>query len=141
FYGLRVAGAAGNVQIYDPLDIEKELKRRGLHVPEKEVPVHDVSAEARDLVEKFAQYFTRKNLLRDAYDSSRYFTSHRLWKPVIQAALNADLVHPERRGAKGTGNLFYRKDFSPEELMAGFSLDSTVSAKIRRFWDEIAGKI
>ncbi|MET7417532.1 NACHT domain-containing protein [Dactylosporangium sp. NPDC005555] len=135
FQGLRVASPAGMAQLYDPLGIADALRKHGATLKGEGPVIRQVPEGVVATVEKAARYFSRSNLLRDKHDDGPEFTKDSAWDLIVNAAVESKLLRQETRAAAGNSNLFYRRLFRPEELMAGLNPTSPVSPSIREFWE------
>lgn len=99
--------------------------------------IRSVSKRYLSLLERLTRAYMRSNPVCLADDGLASLFHNEYWKDLEKLLLKHELVLLQTRATKGRPKDFLRRQFLPEELMAGADRTATVSPNIRSFWDEL----
>lgn len=132
----------GDVEtIYAPTEIVKILRACGAPVvadTEPDEPRADPEIVA--LLNKLMRVYARANpVCRDDGTMKKVFL-HSRWAELEKLLLKHHVVKKETRPASGKTPVFLRRQFPPEQIMAGQRGHADIHPSIRAFWREIEVK-
>lgn len=132
----------GDVEtIYAPTEIVKILRACGAPVvadTEPDEPRAD--PEVVELLNKLMRVYARANpVCRDDGTMKKVFHDSR-WAKLEKLLLKHHVVKKETRPSSGKTPVFLRRQFPPEQIMAGQRGHADVHPNIRAFWREIEVK-
>jgi len=135
--GLRIASANMIRVVFDPVEIRQTLISIGT-LPEDSDPTAGIRAIRRDLVEmveRLMRAYNRSNPVCTADDYQRALFRDRDWPNLEKALIQFGVVSLEHRATGGPPKDFLRRQFLPEQIMAGVSRHALVPGQVRAFWD------
>lgn len=139
--GLRVRhhGLIGGV--YDPHEVYRILVACGT-IPESTAAsvvttIRAVPEGYLTLLEKLVRAYTRTNPICTHDDLRKGIFRDAYWPLLERLLLRNGVVTLENRAASGRRKPFLRRQFLPEEIMAGADRNSAVPKQVRAFWDEL----
>lgn len=138
--GLRVRDHGLIRGVYDPVELRKVLIACGtLSNEEAHSPstVRSVAEPLKELLEKLARAYARTNPLCTADDTRRNLFMDSLWPRLERLLLSHAIVTRETRATSGPAKPFIRRQYLPEEIMAGADKAAVVPVAIRAFWDDL----
>jgi len=139
--GLRVRERGLVRGIYDPAEIRRVLAACGA-VPEptaEEVSttMRPVPNAHRQLLERLARAYRRTNPVCTADDTLRGIFRDGHWEDLEGLLLRNGIVTRETKNTSGRPKTFLRRQFLPEQIMAGADRAAVVPTAVRAFWDEL----
>lgn len=139
--GLR-SRAGGVVETsYAPTDVAKILRACGASITTGSEP--DTSEVAPDVVElltRLMRIYARANPVCTGDETMKKVFRHPQWPRLERLLVKHHVVKKETRQTSGTRPTFLRRQFLPEQIMAGLRQRADVDPNIRAFWREIAAK-
>lgn len=138
--GLRVREGGLARGVYDPVDVRQVLVQCGAMPAPSETDVstvRDVPERFERLIERLARTYRRMNPVCTADDTQRSLFQDKAWPTLETLLVRNGVVTREHRATKGQPKVFLRRQFLPEELMAGADRAAAVAPPIRAFWDDL----
>lgn len=139
--GLRVRyhGLIGGV--YDPREVYRILVACGT-IPKSTAAsvattIRAVPNGYLTLLEKLVRAYTRTNPICTHDDLRKGIFRDASWPLLERLLLRNGVVTVENRAASGRRKPFLRRQFLPEEIMAGADRNAAVPKQVRAFWDEL----
>jgi hypothetical protein len=135
--GLRVRDH-GLIGIYDPTKVHRILVSCGT-IPEAsaQATIRPISKVYIDLLNKLARAYRRTNPVCTRDDTLKAIFEDEHWPKLEGLLLKNGIVKPENRPTSGRPKPFLRRQFLPEEIMAGADRNAAVPNSVRAFWDEL----
>lgn len=133
---LREGGLARGV--YDPTQLRQILVQCGAMTQASEADsstLRTVPARLNHLLEKLARAYRRSNPVCTGDDSQRALFRDPEWPVLEDLLVRNGVVTRERRATSGQPKVFLRRQFLPDELVAGADRAALVAPEIRAFWD------
>lgn len=124
---------AGLRGIYAPADMAALLRELGA-LPQAADEFRTVDGELLAVLDLLLREFRRGNIISDDRDSYPRLLGHAKWPQVREALRDSGLLVIETRSASGPKKVFYRRTFSPEQLMAGLNPSADVPENFASFW-------
>ena len=129
--GIHLLSDEGNTTIYAPEKITRILEQCGAFVEMKdEDDIRKVSDELLELLQKLMRAYERANPLCEADDNRQRLFGDRHWSTLRDLLIEHGIVKRESRQSSGTAKQFFRRQFSPEQIMSGASRSRARSLKI-----------
>jgi hypothetical protein len=138
--GLRVRDRGLIRGLYDPNEVQAVLVSCGALPPpvaEAESDVRSVSASYSSLLEKLAKAYRRTNPVCTADDNLRNLFLDPHWEKLERLLVRHGIVTRESRRTSGRPKTFLRRQFLPEQVMAGAHRGANVPPEIRAFWEDL----
>jgi len=144
--GLRVATGISGIRIrvgekltveYDPHRIVEALTQVGLLSEESVIKQRAVAPKYLELLERLMRGYRRANPICSDDDHLKGIFQSPEWVAVESALVRHRIVTDERRQASGTAKIFYRRQYLPDQIMAGVYIDARVDRNIQAFWQEL----
>jgi uncharacterized protein YjbI with pentapeptide repeats len=139
---LRVRGLVKGV--YDPTELQRILAACGAIPPitvEKRDTVRKVPTKYLEVLEKLARAYRRTNPVCTADDNLKSLFGDSSWSRIEQALLRSGVVTRESRQTGGRPKTFLRRQFLPDQIMAGADKAAVVPSAVRAFWDELETRV
>ena len=108
------------------------------------IPTQTVNAPKRTsdntslLMDKLMRAYRRANPICESDDNLKTLFQDPAWPAVREALLRHGIVTKESRAAGGGKKTFLRRQFLPEQIMAGIGGRKDVDAQVVDFWNELA---
>ena len=136
FRGVRTADSGS--LIYDPVKINELLAKCGISIPIVESSTSRYPAPAfRELMERLMRAYQRANPICTADETLSNLFNDNDW-PSLQAALvRHGIVKEETRGTGGKNKQFLRRQYLPEQIMAGIGGRQDIESHIANFWNDL----
>lgn len=136
--GLRAFGEGSTNTIYDPLTLKDLLVKCGALPASPEQTISRELAEAPlRLMDKLIRAYGRANPVCTADDNLRSLFLDPDWEALEELLVRHRIVTKEKRTTGGPPKTFLRRQFLPEQIMAGLTLDADVPRPVRQFWDAV----
>jgi hypothetical protein len=138
--GLRLRAQGLVKGVYDPAELQRILAACGAVRPitvDKPDTVRQVAPRYLNVLEKLARAYRRTNPVCTADDNLKSLFGDPAWPRVEQALIRTGVVTRESRQTGGRPKTFLRRQFLPEQIMAGADSAAVVPPAIRVFWDEL----
>jgi hypothetical protein len=138
--GLRVREGGLARGVYDPAELRQILAQCGAVPPPSPTTVstlRTISSKYEHLLEKLARTYRRTNPVCTSDDTLRSLFRDESWPTLENLLVRNGVVTREQRATKGQPKVFLRRQFLPEELMAGADRAAAVAPQIRAFWDDL----
>lgn len=138
--GLRVREAGLARGIYDPTELRQVLVQCGAATPlssTSQSTLRTVPERYERLLERLARSYRRMNPVCTGDDTLRSLFRDESWQVLETLLVRNRVVTREHRATKGQPKVFLRRQFLPEELMAGADRAAPVAPEIRGFWDDL----
>lgn len=129
--------AERNGLVYSPAQILKILAECGAPIPERPVPRAQPPEEICELIERLMRAYRRANPICTADNNLRNLFRHPRWLELHAALIKHGVVTEETRGTGGRSKQFLRRQFLPEQIMAGLTGRIDVDPHITEFWSEL----
>jgi hypothetical protein len=138
--GLRVREGGLARGVYDPSEVHQILAQCGAMPPPSPTSVSTIRripSKFEHLLEKLARTYRRTNPVCTSDDTLRTLFGDASWPTLENLLVRNGVVTREKRSTKGQPKVFLRRQFLPEELMAGADRAAVVAPQIRAFWDDL----
>jgi hypothetical protein len=139
--GLRVRHHGLIRGVYDPNEVRRILVSCGTipETSEDEVAttVRPVPATYMTLLERLARAYSRTNPICTHDDTRKALFRDSSWPELERLLLRHGVVTLETRATSGRRKPFLRRQYLPEEIMAGADRSAAVPTNVRAFWDEL----
>jgi hypothetical protein len=138
--GLRIREMGLVRGVYDPAEVRRILADCGALTPTSsgtQQTIRTIPAKHRQLLEKLARVYRRTNPVCTADDILSSLFDDPCWDEIERLLVRHGIITRETRSTSGRAKTFLRRQFLPEELMAGADRMSTVPAAVRAFWDDL----
>ena len=119
--------AERNGLVYSPAQILKILAECGAPIPERPAPQAQPPEEICELIERLMRAYRRANPICTADNNLRNLFRHPRWSELHAALIKHGVVTEETRGTGGRSKQFLRRQFLPEQIMAGLMGASTLT--------------
>ena len=123
--------------VYSPSQILKILGKCGVPIPELPMPDSQPSEEVCELVERLMRAYRKANPICKADNNLKNLFGHSRWPKLEEALIKHEVVTRETRGTGGKRKEFLRRQFLPEQIMAGLTGRMDVDLRITKFWREL----
>lgn len=134
-FGLRALRAGSTPSLYDPREVHEILIRIGAAAKEDQQPaVRDVPPAFVELLRKLMIGYGRANPVCLADGKLRNLFRDAKWPILENLLVTHGLVSREVRQMHGTGDVYLRRHFLPEQFMAGLRRDAEVPDSVSSFW-------
>ncbi|HEV7591273.1 MAG TPA: NACHT domain-containing protein [Longimicrobium sp.] len=135
--GLRIADGSLIKLVFDPVEIRKALIRIKTLPTDANpsVGVRAVDHEIVQLLERLMRAYNRTNPVCTADDNLRNLFRDPKWPELQRALVEFHVVSLEQRGTGGPPKDFLRRQFLPQQIMAGRTRDASIPSDIRAFWE------
>jgi hypothetical protein len=137
--GLRVRESGLVRGVYDPIEIHQILAQCGA-VPEissTESTRRVVSDKYMRLLEKLIRVYRRSNPVCTADDNLHSLFGDASWPFIQHLLVRHGITTVETRSTSGKAKDFLRRQFLPEEIMAGADRAASVPSQVRTFWNDL----
>lgn len=136
--GLRVRDGEDVESVFDPRRAREVLSRCGIPVatPDEQV-LRSVDPAVIRILDHLARAYGRANPVCAEDPKLRDVLTGRLWDGVRKALIAHGIVTTETRSTGGPKKEFLRRQYLPDQLMAGASRVAQVPDAVRAFWDEM----
>ena len=124
--------------VYSPDQVLEILKECGVSIPERSAPDSRPPAEICELMERLMRAYRRANPICTADNTLRSLFRDPNWPGLRDALLEHGVVTQETRGTGGKRKEFLRRQYLPEQIMAGIGGRQDVDAHIAEFWRDLA---
>lgn len=139
--GLRAYGEGGRETIYEPERLQRVLVKCGAVSADAAEPRSRRLAERPlDLLERLMRAYGRANPVCTADDNLRTLFEDPKWEDLEKLLVRHDIVKPERRTTGGQPKTFLRRQFLPDQIMAGLTPGADVPQPVAQFWDAMEEK-
>lgn len=138
--GLAVREGGLNRGIFNPTEMRRALAAVGAtaYIDEEESQrERRILDDHRFLLERLLRAYRRSNPVCTADDNLQAIFRHPGWQGFERILLRHRIVTKEIRSTSGRPKEFLRRQFLPEEIMAGADRLAPVSSTIRSFWEEL----
>lgn len=144
---LRVRGKHGELEkSYSPIEIADTLRDCGAPIAADSIP--DGSAAVADpeiveLLNRLMRVYSRANPVCMDHETMRGVIRHPRWKGLEKLLRKHHIVEEPRDKeihSRRKKIVFLRRQFPPEQIMAGLRVGADVGPNIRAFWREIETK-
>lgn len=138
--GLRVREGGLARGVYDPTELRQILAQCGAVPPQSPTSVstlRTIPSRYEHLLEKLARTYRRTNPVCTSDDTLRSIFRDESWSSLENLLVRNGVVTREQRATKGQPKVFLRRQFLPEELIAGADRAAAVAPQIRAFWDAL----
>ena len=129
--------AERNSLVYSPAQILKTLTACGTPVPERPAAQAQPPEELSELIERLMRAYRRANPICTADNALKNLFGHPRWSELEAALIKHGIVTRETRGTGGRSKQFLRRQFLPEQIMAGLAGRVDVDPDITEFWQEL----
>ena len=138
-YGLRYRTDTGAVDVaFEPRKMRQLLRLCQLPAASSgETEGRRIRPEVVALLEKLMSAYDRSNVFWPEDTKSSRITGDALWPEVFRILKSSRVVQEERRDNKGQPRRCLRRNFLPEQIMAGLDRQAFVPDSIRQFWDAL----
>jgi hypothetical protein len=136
--GLQVREGGAVRLVYDPVELYRILAACGAAEPEVREPTRRrVAADVLAILDKLSRAYLRKNPVCAADPTLTAVFESSEWPDLEELLVRHGVVTRESRAAGGPRKAFFRRQFLPEQIMAGASPEVVVPPEIRSFWDAL----
>lgn len=136
--GIQSLTDEGSVTIYDPLEVTRILALCGAPVrPNVDQDRRDISSDTMALLERLMRAYERANPICDGDDHLQGLFRDRRWPKLRKILIQHGIVRLDQRQTSGRPKEFLRRQFPPDEIMAGAIRAGDVQPQIGRFWDAV----
>ena len=139
--GLRVREHGLVKGIYDPAIMRHVLAACGAiaepSAEEVATTMRSVPSAYKDLLERLARAYRRSNPVCTADNTLRGIFGAVRWGELEEHLLKSGIVTRETKSTRGRPKTFLRRQFFPEQIMAGADRAAIVPLEVRRFWDDL----
>jgi len=142
FIGLVVVNEdGGRATLYAPDELQEALAPLDLPAAQLEPPTRPIDPQALKLVQRFSRLYETTNLTT-AEDENvmRSLVQDRYWNEVLTTLLDSEIITEEKRSSAGN-KVFMRINVRPRDLLAGQSPRAAADPRVRRFWEELEGRV
>ena len=137
-FGIQELGKEGITKIYAPREIIRLLEQCGTNVPATEDDdTRDVSDGYLRLLAKLMRAYERTNTICDGDSNLKSLFRDPYWKRLQDLLVDHGIVKQETRPTSGRSKIFFRRQFSPDEIMKGESKIADTKPQIVQFWDAL----
>jgi len=134
-YGLRLWEDGIHKTIYDPKEVAEVLASCGaISINEADIPIYKVNNVQKKLIEKLLRSYRKANPICKADENLRSLFTNPEWQSIETILLEHRIVTLETKQTGGKNKEFLRRQFLPEQIMAGMRKDSTAPRQIKNFW-------
>src|SRR5204862_2357938 len=126
--------------VYDPTELRQILAQCGAVPPLSPTSastLRKIPSRDEHLLEKLARTYRRTNPVCTSDDTLRTLFRDESWSSLENLLVRNGVVTREQRATKGQPKVFLRRQFLPEELIAGADRAAAVAPQIRAFWDDL----
>lgn len=123
--------------VYDPIEIREILQRCGVALPNV-AHIWRVSADMRDLLERLMRHYGEANPVCVEDDRHQRIFQDPAWSKLERLLLKHGIVIQETRPTKDRRKKFLRRQYLPDQIMAGANQRTRVAHAIGAFWQELA---
>ena len=136
--GLR-SRAGGIVETsYAPAVVAEILRACGASIADSWEPgASEVAPDVVELMNKLMRVYARANPVCTGDETTKKVFGHPLWPDLQKLLVKHHVVKKETRQTSGTRVTFLRRQFLPEQIMAGLRQRADVDPNIRAFWREV----
>jgi len=89
------------------------------------------------LIERLMRAYRRSNPICTADNTLKNLFKNQRWQEVQSALIKHGIVTLETRGTGGRSKQFLRRQFLPEQIMAGLTGRMDVDSCITEFWKDL----
>jgi len=142
--GLRVRDHGLVKGLYDPAEIRRTLAACGAipqPVAEEPSPLRPIPQALMQLLERLARAYRRSNPICTADDMLRGIFRDARWPDLEESLVRNQIVKRETRPTSGRPKTFLRRQFLPDQIMAGADRSALVPAPVRAFWDDLETQV
>ena len=134
--GLQELGEGEIRKIYAPREIARVLRECGAPVAMADSDdIRDVPDEYLKLLERLLRAYERANTVCDGDRNLASLFHDPHWKTLRNLLVDHGIVRQENRPTSGRPKNFFRRQFSPDEIMKGESRGNRAKPQIAQFWD------
>lgn len=129
--------AERNDVVYSPAQVLEILSSCGAPIPAQPALQAQPPAEICELMERLMRAYRRANPICTADNTLRNLFRDSRWPQLQSALIKHGVVKHETRGTGGRTKEFLRRQFLPEQIMAGLAGRKDVDPQIAEFWGEL----
>ena len=126
---------------YAPAEVAEILRACGASIAAGSEPgASEVDPDVVKLLTRLMRIYARANPVCTGDDTTKKVFGHPQWPRLQKLLVKHHVVKKETRQTSGTKATFLRRQFLPEQIMAGLRRRADVDPNIRAFWREIEAK-
>ena len=130
-----VRSSEGGSIVYAPEVVARILRECG--APVRDIEVEHPAPAFSELVERLMRAYRRANPICVEDPHLKALFGDELWPDLQDALVENGIVTVQTRGTGGPKKTFLRRQFLPEQIMAGVGGRQDVDARIAGFWRDL----
>ena len=136
--GLQKLGEDGITKVYAPREIISLLEQCGATVPiTEDDDIRNIPDGYLKLLKKLMRAYERANTICDGDRNLDSLFREPYWKTLQDLLIDHGIVKQENRPTSGRPKNFFRRQFTPDEIMKGESKNTNAKSQIVQFWDAL----
>ena len=128
--------------LYDPIAVVNALKDCGADISDPRAVAGQIACRLRpelvQLMERLMRAYRRANPVCTADKNLSHLFRASEWPSLQKALIRHGIVKEESRGTGGKRKTFLRRQYSPDQIMAGIGDREDIDPQIAAFWNDLA---